>query len=51
MARALLSRLVPAAGAVLALAAGLLHEPVGWGLVGCASAVVLCVAGAKRFSR
>ncbi|TSD86350.1 DMT family transporter [Mycobacterium sp. KBS0706] len=35
----------------LALAAGLLHEPVGWGLVGCASAVVLCVAGAKRFSR
>jgi len=35
----------------LALAATLLHEPVGWGLVGCAAAVVLCVAGAKRFSR
>jgi drug/metabolite transporter (DMT)-like permease len=34
----------------LALAATLLHEPVGWGLVGCAAAVVLCVAGAKRFS-
>ncbi|WP_437373594.1 DMT family transporter [Inquilinus limosus] len=35
----------------LALAATLLHEPVGWGLVGCAAAVVLCVAGAKRFAR
>jgi len=35
----------------LALAASLLHEPVGWGLVGCAAAVVLCVAGAKRFAR
>ncbi|MGK9233899.1 DMT family transporter [Inquilinus limosus] len=34
-----------------ALAAALLHEPVGWGLVGCAAAVVLCVAGAKRFAR
>ncbi|MDR6291994.1 drug/metabolite transporter (DMT)-like permease [Inquilinus ginsengisoli] len=34
-----------------ALAAALLHEPVGWSLVGCAAAVVLCVAGAKRFAR
>ena len=35
----------------LALAALLLHEQVGWGLLGCAAATVLCVAGAKRFSR
>jgi drug/metabolite transporter (DMT)-like permease len=35
----------------LALAAALLHEPVGLPLLGCAAAVVLCVAGAKRFSR
>jgi drug/metabolite transporter (DMT)-like permease len=34
-----------------ALAAALLHEPVGCSLVGCAAAVVLCVAGAKRFVR
>jgi drug/metabolite transporter (DMT)-like permease len=32
----------------LALAAALLDEPVGWGLVGTAAGVVLCVAGAKR---
>ncbi|WP_395675098.1 DMT family transporter [Inquilinus sp.] len=35
----------------LALAAAVLHEPVGWPLVACAAAVVLCVAGAKRFAR
>lgn len=34
----------------LALAAALLDEPVGWGLVAVAAGVVLCVAGAKRFA-
>ncbi|HEY8565139.1 MAG TPA: DMT family transporter [Beijerinckiaceae bacterium] len=33
-----------------ALAAALLGEPVGWGLVVVAAGVVLCVAGAKRFA-
>jgi drug/metabolite transporter (DMT)-like permease len=33
----------------LALAAMLVHEPVGWGMVATAAAVALCVAGAKRF--
>lgn len=35
----------------LALAATLLHEPVTWGMLGVTVAVILCVAGAKRFSR
>jgi drug/metabolite transporter (DMT)-like permease len=35
----------------LALAATLLHEPVTWGMLGITVAVILCVAGAKRFSR
>lgn len=35
----------------LALAAGLLHEQVSIGMVGVTLAVILCVAGAKRFSR
>lgn len=34
----------------LALAAALLHERVGWGLVAVSVGVVLCVAGAKRFA-
>jgi drug/metabolite transporter (DMT)-like permease len=34
----------------LALAATLLGEPVGWGLVGVAAGVVACVAGARRFA-
>lgn len=34
----------------LALAAFLMHEPVGWGMVATAGAVVVCVAGAKRFA-
>jgi drug/metabolite transporter (DMT)-like permease len=34
----------------LAVAATLLHEPVGWGLVAVAAGVVACVAGAKRFA-
>ncbi|WP_404611710.1 DMT family transporter [Caballeronia udeis] len=35
----------------LVLAATLLHEPVGWPMVVVATAVVLCVIGAKRFAR
>jgi drug/metabolite transporter (DMT)-like permease len=35
----------------LALAATLLHEPVTWGMIGVTVAVILCVAGAKHFSR
>jgi drug/metabolite transporter (DMT)-like permease len=35
----------------LVLAATLLHEPVGWPMVAVATAVVLCVVGAKRFAR
>ncbi|WP_159952902.1 DMT family transporter [Rhizobium sp. 18065] len=35
----------------LALAATLLHEPVSIGMVVSTAAVVLCVAGAKRFAR
>lgn len=35
----------------LLLAAILLHEPVGWSMVAVATAVVLCVVGAKRFAR
>jgi drug/metabolite transporter (DMT)-like permease len=34
----------------LALAATLLRESVGWGLVAVSVGVVLCVAGAKRFA-
>lgn len=34
----------------LALAATLLGEPVGWGLVLVAAGVVICVAGARRFA-
>ena len=33
-----------------ALAAVLLSEPVGWPLLVAAGAVVLCVAGARRFA-
>ncbi|PSH68712.1 EamA family transporter [Phyllobacterium brassicacearum] len=35
----------------LVLAATLLHEPVGWPMVVVTVAVILCVAGAKRFAR
>lgn len=35
----------------LALAAGLLHEPVSPAMLGVAAFVILCVAGAKRFAR
>jgi drug/metabolite transporter (DMT)-like permease len=35
----------------LVLAATLLHESVGWSMVAVATAVVLCVIGAKRFAR
>ncbi|WP_311970717.1 DMT family transporter [Pseudomonas baltica] len=35
----------------LALAAGLLHEQVSAGMVGVTVAVIVCVAGARRFSR
>jgi drug/metabolite transporter (DMT)-like permease len=35
----------------LVLAATLLHESVGWPMVAVATAVVLCVIGAKRFAR
>jgi drug/metabolite transporter (DMT)-like permease len=35
----------------LALAATLLHEPVSFGMVASTAAIVLCVAGAKRFAR
>ncbi len=34
----------------LALAASLLHEPVGWPMAAVTLAVVVCVAGAKRFA-
>jgi len=34
----------------LALAATLLDEPVGWGLVAVAAGVVVCVAGARHFA-
>jgi len=34
----------------LVLAATLLHEAVGWSMVAVTAAVVLCVAGAKRFA-
>lgn len=34
----------------LALAAGLLGEPVGWSMAAVTAAVVLCVAGARRFA-
>ncbi|MCZ2496343.1 EamA family transporter [Xylophilus sp. Kf1] len=35
----------------LALAAGLLHEPVGWDLLAVTLAAAACVAGARRFAR
>ncbi|MNI95063.1 hypothetical protein D3C73_1532690 [compost metagenome] len=35
----------------LALAAGLLHEHVSFGMVAVTLAVIMCVAGAKRFSK
>eukprot|EP01035_Chromulina_nebulosa_P049696 gene49696-67476_t len=35
----------------LALAATLLHETVTWAMVGVTVAVILCVAGARRFAR
>jgi drug/metabolite transporter (DMT)-like permease len=35
----------------LALAAWLLGEPVGWGLLLVAAAAIACVAGARRFAR
>lgn len=35
----------------LALAATLLHEPVSLGMLGVTLAVILCVAGAKKFAR
>ncbi|MBZ9653477.1 DMT family transporter [Phyllobacterium lublinensis] len=35
----------------LMLAATLLHEPVGWPMIAVTVAVILCVAGAKRFAR
>lgn len=35
----------------LVLAATLLHEPVGWPMIIVTIAVILCVAGAKRFAR
>lgn len=34
----------------LALAATLLHETVGWAMIAVTAAVVLCVAGARRFA-
>jgi len=34
----------------LGLAAAVVHEPVGWTLVGMAAGVALCVAGAKRYA-
>ncbi len=34
----------------LALAATLLHEPVTWGMLAVTVAVILCVAGARRFA-
>jgi drug/metabolite transporter (DMT)-like permease len=35
----------------LVLAATLLHEPVGWPMIIVTMAVILCVAGAKRFAK
>jgi drug/metabolite transporter (DMT)-like permease len=35
----------------LALAATLLGEPVSWAMMGTTSAVILCVAGARKFAR
>lgn len=35
----------------LALAATLLHEPVTWAMLGVTVAVILCVAGARKFAR
>ena len=35
----------------LALAAGLLHEPVSLGMITVTLAIILCVAGARRFAR
>jgi drug/metabolite transporter (DMT)-like permease len=35
----------------LALAATLLHEPVTWAMLAVTVAVILCVAGARRFAR
>ncbi|WP_299176181.1 DMT family transporter [uncultured Brevundimonas sp.] len=34
----------------LLLAAIFLHEPIAWTMIACTAAVVLCVAGAKRFA-
>ncbi|MEV8761078.1 EamA family transporter, partial [Klebsiella pneumoniae] len=34
----------------LALAAAVVHEPVGWTLVAMAAGVALCVAGAKKYA-
>lgn len=34
----------------LMLAAALLHEPIAWPMIACTLAIVLCVAGAKRFA-
>ena len=34
----------------LALAAGLLHEPVSLGMITVTLAIILCVAGARRFA-
>jgi drug/metabolite transporter (DMT)-like permease len=35
----------------LALAAALLHEPVTWMMLAVTVAVVLCVAGSRKFAR
>ncbi|MGF6176204.1 DMT family transporter [Ensifer sp. 4252] len=35
----------------LALAAALLHEPVSWAMLAVTGAIVLCVAGAKKFAK
>ena len=35
----------------LVLAATLLHESVGWPMIAVTIAVILCVAGAKRFAK
>ncbi|ROR10009.1 DMT family transporter [Erwinia sp. JUb26] len=34
----------------LLLAAALLHESIAWSMIACATAVILCVFGAKRYS-
>ncbi len=34
----------------LLLAAALLHETIAWSMIACATAVIFCVAGARRFS-